>query len=192
MLLLGVLAAQAEAAAPAAAGSYDLLATEILTGSQASVTFSSLNSTYGSTYQHLQIRATFRSNRSASTGGAGIRFNSDSGTNYTRHWLEGDGSTVESSAVTSTDLTDLGAYTATTATANAFAASVVDILDPFETTKYTTIRRLNGYAANVYNIALGSGLWMNTAALTDIEIFDRFSTFVTGSRFSLYGLKKAA
>jgi hypothetical protein len=39
MLLLGVLAAQAEAAAPAAAGSYDLLETEILTGTQASVTF---------------------------------------------------------------------------------------------------------------------------------------------------------
>ena len=55
MLLLGVLAAQAEAAAPAGVAAYDLLETEILTGSQASVTFSSLGD-YASDYQHLQVR----------------------------------------------------------------------------------------------------------------------------------------
>jgi hypothetical protein len=167
----------------------DILQEIILEDSIASVTFENL-SQYASTYQHLQIRATYRSNRSASTGGAGIRFNADSGaTNYTRHWLQGDKVTMESDAVPDTNLMDLGAYTATTATANTFAASIVDILDPFESTKYTTIRRLSGYAANVYNITLGSGVWMNTAALTEIEIFDRFSTFVAGSRFTLIGLK---
>jgi hypothetical protein len=78
MLLLGVLAAQAEAAAPAAAGSYDLLETEILTGTQASVTFSSLNSTYGADYQHLQLRIVTRDNRGIS-GTNNIRLQVNSG-----------------------------------------------------------------------------------------------------------------
>ena len=191
MLLLGVLAAQAEAAAPAGAGSYDLLETEILTGSQASVTFSSLGD-YASDYQHLQIRAVMRSNRAATSSGAGIRFNSDSTTNYTRHFLEGNGSSVSSTGLANTDFADFSSVLGSTSTANSFAAAVVDLLDVFETSKYTTVRRLDGAASTFNVINLGSGVWRDTDALTDIEIFDRFSTFVTGSRFSLYGLKASA
>ena len=191
MLLLGVLAAQAEAAAPAGVAAYDLLETEILTGSQASVTFSSLGD-YASDYQHLQIRAVMRSNRGSTGGGAGIRFNSDSATSYTRHFLEGNGSAVTFFGAGNTNFADFSAYTGATSTADSFAAAVVDLLDVFETSKYTTVRRLDGAASTFNVINLGSGVWRDTDALTDIEIFDRFSTFVTGSRFSLYGLKASA
>lgn len=192
MLLLGVLAAQAEAA-PAAAGSYDLLETEILTGSQASVTFSSLNSTYGSTYQHLQIR--FTSRITETVGGAGtfyVNVNGDTGSNYARHNLRGDGSSVASYALSSSSTPDIGYTAGAESAANVFSAGVIDILDPFETTKYTTMRSSSGLVSGYKEVWLGSVLWMNTAALTSISL-ETFGVwnFVADSRFSLYGWKAA-
>jgi hypothetical protein len=73
---LGILAAQISVAA----GSYDLLETEILTGSQTSVTFSSLNSTYGADYQHLQARCVFSGGGVVSS--LRIQLNGDTGSNY--------------------------------------------------------------------------------------------------------------
>ena len=188
MLLLGVLAAQAEAAGPAVDSDYDLLETEILTGTQASVTFSSLNSTYGADYQHLQIRALARN--STTTGAMVFRFNSDSGSNYASHYLFGDGSTVYSGGNASQTSITQYVTSKSTEAANAFAPSVWDILDPFETTKNTTTRSLGG--TWLPEVILGSGFWNNTAALTDIEISVPSGNFVTGCRFSLYGLKASA
>ena len=191
MLLLGVLAAQAEGAV--AGGTYDLLETEILTGSQASVTFSSLNSTYGADYQHLQVR--FTSRITETVGGAGtfyVNVNGDTGSNYARHNLRGDGSSVLSYALTSSSTPDIGFTAGAESAANIFSAGVIDILDPFETTKYTTMRSASGLASGYKEVWLGSVLWMNTAALTSIS-FETYGVweFVTGSRFSLYGLRSA-
>jgi hypothetical protein len=37
---------------------------------------------------------------------------------------------------------------------------------------------------------LNSGLWRSTASVTDIQLFPNVGTnWVTGSRFSLYGIK---
>ena len=192
MLLLGVLAAQAEAAAPAAAGSYDLLETEILTGSQASVTFSNLNSTYGADYQHLQIRMTTRSTRAGNTSdGLDINYNGDTGSNYAWHRLLGNGSSVSSAAGSSQTTGVIGVTSAASSTADSFSGAVLDILDPFETTKYTTARCLSGITSTSL-IFLSSVLWMNTAALDSIALKADNGNLLAGCRFSLYGLKKAA
>ena len=193
MLLLGVLAAQAEGAV-AAAGSYDLLETEILTGSQASVTFSSLNSTYGADYQHLQIRITDRSDRADAETELRLQFNSDTGSNYARHLLAGYGSgspfSVGEASVTALRISQTPAASGTT---NVFSASVVDILDPFETTKYTTIRGIYGMLSTASRLGLNSGLWMNTNAIDSIKLFpDPGPNLVSGTRISLYGLKASA
>jgi hypothetical protein len=196
MLLLGVLAAQAEAAAPAAAGSYDLLETEILTGSEASVTFDSLNSTYGADYQHLQIRIVVRSAVSESASQIALYLNGDtSSANYAFHQLYGNGSTVGSEGYGSGTLGQITPIVRTfgaTGTADAFGAGVVDILDSFETSKYTTVRSLHG-AAGVNAVGLTSGLWMNTNAVDSITILKQGGgDLATASRFSLYGLKASA
>ena len=172
--------------------SYDLLETEILTGSQASVTFSNLNSTYGSTYQHLQIRLVGRFAASYSNIEPAIQFNSDTGGNYTRHRLEGNGSSVTSSAQASQTYLTLAGMPAASSTANVFGGAVIDILDPFETTKYTTVRSFGGMTSDNH-ISLKSGLWMNTAAVDEIKLFEGFfaTSWVQYSRFSLYGLKAA-
>jgi hypothetical protein len=198
MLLLGVLAAQAEAAAPAAAGSYDLLETEILTGTQASVTFSSLNSTYGADYQHLQIRYVARTDKTGDPDNyLHAQFNNVTSSSYASHQLQGNGSSVTSSALASQTYMRLanGSLIGAGASAGAFSASVIDILDPFETTKNTTARALTGISGGVtysYVINLSSGVFLSTAAITEIDLFPLSGNFVADSRFSLYGLKASA
>ena len=170
---------------PTAAGSYDLIESEILTGSQASVTFDVTG--LGSTYQHLQIRATPKV--TTADNALHIQVNADTGNNYYWHMLyTADGSTVGSYASGATSSVR-ATYTPPT-TANIFGACVIDILDPFETTKNTTFRSFGGYATP--RLGLYSGAWFNTNALTEIKLTAiAGSSLVSGSRFSLYGLKAA-
>lgn len=181
------------ASAGVSAGSFDLLETQVLTGSAASVTFSSL-STYASTYKHLQIRMTARSDRAGTNESHFyLRFNADSGANYRHHYLTGTGSTVASGDPTSSFPNGVFSFfgvTAATSATNNFGASVLDILDPFETTKNKTVRILNG-STDLNRIALGSGAWFNTSATSSLAIHSVYGNFITGSRFSLYGIKGA-
>lgn len=178
---------------PTAAGSYDLIQSEILTGSQASVTFDVTG--LGSNYQHLQIRYVVRSGIADVVDELFVYLNGDSGANYSNHYLRGNGSTVSSNAQTNASrIYDWGnTITGNTAPSNSFGVGVMDILDPFETTKYTTIRILGAspYAASAGYIALNSGSWRNTAAITSIQFDLPASSFVSGSRFSIYGLRSS-
>jgi hypothetical protein len=198
LIPLGILASSG-----GAAGSYELIETVSLSSGQSSVTFSSLD-TYNTTYQHLQVRASARMSVASNGTTGNLRLNGDTGANYARHYLQGTGSAVQSDAVTSNSyMYNLYAINAANDVSNSFTAIVVDILDPFETTKNTTVRALSGVPGNENRIRLGSGLWMNTASVTSITfISDQGGTsltfveegganFVQYSRFSLYGIKGA-
>jgi hypothetical protein len=182
----------ATAGAGGAAGSFDLLETQVLTGNTASITFSSL-STYASTYQHLQLRYTARVTENI--GGAGtfyLNVNSDTGSNYARHFLRGNGSSVVTASLTSTNAPDIGYTAGSESAANIFSAGVIDILDPFETTKYKTMRTSSGLVSGYKEVWLSSLLWQNTNALSSISLETYGShSFVQYSRFSLYGIKAA-
>ena len=180
----------ATAGVTAAAGSYDLLSTTILTSSQASVTFSNLNN-FAADYQHLQIRVVAQTNRSTfPDDNILIRFNSDTGSNYSEHSLRGTGSSVISGANTSTTGINCRGIGATGGGGN-FGAAVIDILDAFETTKYPTTRSFSGYSSQP--VCLESGSWRNTAAITTIALTPVVgSLLTTGSRFSLYGIRRVA
>ena len=176
------------ALAPTVTGfSEDILQEIVLEDSAASVTFADLDQ-YASTYQHLQIRYTARS---ADGGASGTDtmvayLNGDTGANYRGHGLYGTGSSVGSQVQRTNDLY-IGLAAGSSSTANAFAAGVVDILDPFETTKNTTSRSLSGNPTNF--LQLMSGAWFNTNALTSIEIFIAPRNIGAGSRFTLIGVK---
>lgn len=184
---LGIFSA---AGAGGVAGTYELIESQILGSSQASITFSSLG-TYSSTYKHLQIRAVARSTRASTNPEIlGIRFNADSGSNYSYHQLYGTGSSVVSDAFTSqTSLYALRATGASVA-ANVFNAGVVDILDPYSTTKNTTTRSAQGGVETTNLVLLTSGAWYNTNSITSLELVPATgSSIVAGSRFSLYGIR---
>ena len=177
-------------AAGAGGSDYELIETNILGSAQAEVVFSSL-ATYASTYKHLQIRMVARTNRAGDDGeNVGVRLNADTGSNYADHVLVGNGSSVQSAAGTSQTRMVLAVVTATTATANAFGVSVIDILDSYSTTKNKTLRALAGLQATSSRVYLMSGLWMNTASITSATLLPLSGgSFIAGSRFSLYGIR---
>ena len=165
----------------------DILAEEVLTSSQASVTFSSLD-TLAAGYQHLQIRyVAGNTNVATDFDNVIMRFNSDAGANYAHHRLWGTGSVNSYASSSQTQM--LGGLVSR-GSSTAFAANVIDILDAFETTKNKTIRVLTGGTNSSQNvIGLNSGLWISTSAVTTILLSNFENTFRVGSRFTLIGLK---
>ena len=74
-----------------AGGSYESIQTVTVgAGGSASVTFSSIPATY----KHLQIRGILRSSYSPSNTSMRLTFNSDTGNNYSSHFLMSTGSSV--------------------------------------------------------------------------------------------------
>ncbi len=176
------------AASGVSAGSFDLLETQVLTSAASNITFNSL-STY-SAYQHFQLRILSRSSRASSGDNLFMRFNGDTGSNYSRHILYGEGGgSAASFGQASQTYADLGTIPGATYTSNAFSAAVVDILDPFETTKYKTVRAFNGVGS--LWVALNSAAWLNTNALSSIQVYAPNGNLVQYSRVSLYGIKAA-
>lgn len=182
LIPFGVLSA---AGAGGVAGTYELIETQILGSSQSSITFSNLG-TYSSTYRHLQIRYTARN--SSTNNQTFIRFNADTGSNYARHILYGDGNSVRSEATTSQTSGYVGQVFPSTGTANGFAAAVIDILDVYGN-KNKTVRSLSGEVGSPAYVTLHSSLWMSTASVTSITLLTSGNNYVANSRFSLYGIR---
>jgi hypothetical protein len=161
-----------------AAGGFDLLETTTLSTSASSVTFSGLGAY--SDYKHLQVRAVSK----ATTGFQILTFNGDSGSGntYTTHLLQGNGSSVFSSAEVGVTYGILNHSSKTD-----WSANVIDILDAFSTDKFTTVRSFGGVASGSSIVQFISGAWYNTAAITSLTISK--SALEIGSRFSLYGVK---
>ena len=184
--ILGIYASQISGHLWAPSGSYDSIATVTVgSGGQASVDFTSIPSTY----THLQIRGI---GRSASTNNAWrIRFNGDSGSNYSRHYLFGDGSNpVQTAAGSSLTSIGLGVFSTSTQTSGVFTGLVADVLDYANTSKNTTLRSAAGFDNNGSGtVGLFSGAWFNTAAITSVSIFIDSGNIAEYSQFALYGIK---
>ena len=167
----------------------DVLAEEILTSSQASVTFSGLD-TLAAGYRHLQIRALGRSSDSYGGVSGWIILNGDTTSGvYGVHRLAGYGSSVSSNGWTS-NKADLYGWFGATNTANAFTALITDIYDFSSTTKKTTMSTLTGAEGSSFdNIELRSHSYNSTDAITSIQLVVSASNFVAGSSFTLIGVK---
>lgn len=178
--ILGIYASQISGHLWAPSGAYDSIATVTVGGGgSSSISFTSIPATY----THLQIRGISKMSSGASLY---MQLNSDTGSNYARHYLNGNGSTVGAGANSS--FTNMFAGTTANATST-FGANVIDILDYTNTNKYTTSRSLSGADSNGSGfVQFFSGLWMNTAAVTTITITGD-SNFDQYSQFALYGIK---
>lgn len=177
------------AAAVVETNSYESIATQTVgAGGAASVTFSSIPSTY----KHLQIRLLGRIDRSGeSSDFFTLRFNSDTGSNYSWHALEGSGTTVYAESGANSSAPRNGDITATTASASIFGVGVVDILEYKNTNINKTVRSFTGRDQNGSGwVWFGSSNWRNTAAITTINILPTIGTgFQQYSTFALYGIK---
>lgn len=168
---------------------FESIATATGTGSAGTITFSNIPGTY----QHLQIRGIARS---TITGDDDINFlvtfNSDTALNYSDHVLRGSGATVAAGAtVSAAAITIFRAGRRNLSSTNTLGASIIDIHDYASTTKNKTLRYFSGNDDNdtTGDVALGSGLWMSTSAITSIEIKTVSDSWTTQTQFALYGIK---
>jgi hypothetical protein len=187
--ILGIFASQISGHLWAPSGAYDSIATVTVgSGGSSSISFTSIPSTY----THLQLRINGRDNRGVYRDFFAINFNGDTGNNYAGHSLGGNGSSASAGGYSTFNEIQCGWVAGASANnANGFGVSVTDILDYTNTNKNTTVRGLGGYDDNGQgDIQLFSGLWMNTAAITQISVTPGSGTsFSEYSSFALYGIK---
>jgi hypothetical protein len=170
----------------------EAIATTYLEADAASVTFSSLGS-----YEHLQIRVSGRHNNS---GGGGssiyIRFNGDTGSNYSTHTIQAYNSTnTAADAYTGQAFVYAGGRITgplTPSSAN-YGTSVIDILDYRNGSKNTTMHQmsavLDDYESGSY-VWFSSALWDNTAAVTSILLYPPSGSFLRSTEMTLYGIQE--
>lgn len=173
---------------PDPVGAYESISTTTVgAGGTPTVTFSSIPSTYS----HLQLRMMVRTTASQSTDFPYLRFNGDSGANYSWHQMAGNGSSLSSGAATGDTYCIVERCTGANASADIFGVMIVDILDYANTNKYKTTRHLGGFDANGSGqVNLQSNMWLNTAAISSITIGSSTSVGLAQySSFALYGVK---
>lgn len=164
---------------------FEQISTQILASNATSVTFTSIPATY----KHLQIRFTARFADAYTSSNFSIRLNSDSAANYASHRLTSQSGAISADNLTATATPYLGFIPGASTTANTFAAGVIDLFDYADTNKTKVMRAFIGSESSS-RMSIGSSLWTNTSAVTTLQLRDAGGlNLVTGSRFTLYGIK---
>jgi hypothetical protein len=195
---LGILAVAG--AGGGAVPAFELIETSLVSSDTTSVTLSSIPQTY----KHLQVRWTGRNNQNwgsiGSSPGFWIQINGVTSSSYSTHRLIGNGSSVSSGANTSLDYIRFTSILANAfGPTSSFGAGVIDIVDYTNTATNKTVRSLAGYNSNsteIGGVSLSSGALISTGAVSSITLGAGNGPagggqFVSGSRFSLYGIKGA-
>ena len=169
------------------ANTYQLISSNVLSSSAASVTFSSIPATY----TDLVLRITARGTRVNTVAILYLRFNGDTGTNYSDTTVVGNGATASSTRSTSNTVLLVGVIPAANATSNTFGSAETYI------PSYTVSQNkpVGSFAVQEDNITTAyaygtAALWRNTAAITSIEALPSINDFAAGSSFYLYGISK--
>jgi hypothetical protein len=122
----------------------------------------------------------------------GIRFNSDTGSNYSSTNMRGDGSAASSGRQSSSTAIDNSLDDIARNPNVANAVTIWNIQNYSNSTTYKTVLyRHNNATADASGTSAGVGLWRSTSAITDIRLLATSSTqnFKSGSTFTLYGIK---
>jgi hypothetical protein len=156
---------------------YEPIATTTLSTATAEVTFSSISGSYTDLVYIIY-------NKSGGTNSK-LRFNSDSGSNYSATQLYADGSSVAS-------LRESNQTRAPSGTIDNDGMAIGHIMNYSNTTTYKTFIARGGAGTGTYLDAVVS-LWRSTSAITSISFTqDSGSTnFASGSTFTLYGIASA-
>ena len=168
---------------------FESIASASGTGSNTTITFSSIPSTFTA----LQVRFTIIGTSSGTD--PYLYFNGDYGSpyNYAWHRLIGDGSAVTASGSGGDSGVRLifGADTSATYP----ISGIIDIQQYASTTQNKTVRTFAGQDANgtfAGPVGLTSGLWNNTNAVTSLSlILAGGPAYATGTTIALYGIKGA-
>jgi hypothetical protein len=171
------------------ANTYNFIASNVLSSSAASVTFSAIPATY----TDLVVRWTGRVDTAAVTPSVYLQLNADTGTNYSYTALEGTGSAASSYRAATNAFIHIGRSSGSTATANTFGSGEVYI-PSYTLSQNKPVGAVGMGETNATTAIMDAtaGLWRNTAAITSVTVYPAASgNFVSGSSFYLYGIKNS-
>jgi hypothetical protein len=185
LLPLGLLS---QGGGAAALDGFEPISSTVLTGTQASITISSIPATYSA----LQLRIVARSNTSVTFDDMILRFNGDSTSVYSWKTLDTNGGTTSQQAVSETSIRLFGIGGANLTT-SAFGAMTMDIIGYRNTNMRTLVRGFGGafsFQSNFTgNSSVFNGLWNPTTTVTSLSVAPRSGgSFIAGTRVSLYGV----
>lgn len=161
---------------------YEKIATTTLGSLQTEITFSSIPATY------TDIVLIFNGVR-----GSGpdldlcLRFNGDTGSNYSNTTLRGTGSAVDSFRNTSQTLIRIGVITADRTMMRA------NLMNYANTNIHKSVIGRQDSINGSYGLTQTVGLWRDTSAINSVTIRNQptFGSFDTGCVATLYGILKA-
>lgn len=165
----------------AAGNTYVALATQTVASATASVTFSSISGAY------TDLVIVYSATTSSGANDINIRFNSDTGSNYSTTALWGNGTSAGSSRQTSVTSAYVDYYGAP-GTSEA-GINIISIQNYSNATTYKTFLARAGRAGQGVDATVG--LWRSTAAITSVTLLLTSNTISVGSTFSLYGIAAA-
>lgn len=163
---------------------YEPIATTTLGSAAASIAFTSITSAY------TDLRLVVTSLANAGTIGGMIRFNSDSGSNYSYSRMTGNGTAASSTRVS--NFTQLNTAFSGNATTTIPMLQTVDIFSYAGLTNKTVLVTSQSDQNGSGAVERSCGLWRNTAAITRIDVFpNSANNFAAGTTATLYGILKA-
>jgi hypothetical protein len=163
-----------------AGNTYEAIRTETLASAQASVTFSSIPSTY------TDLVIVFAGTAVTGNNYMGLQFNGDTGNNYSSTLLRGNGTAAQSARLSNQPQADTAYGSPVNTDQNNI---IVQIQNYSNTTTYKTMLSRSNSASVETSATVA--LWRNTAAITSIVLKLTSNNFASGSTFSLYGIKSA-
>jgi hypothetical protein len=155
---------------------YFPLANITLGSSASSITFSSIPT---SGYRDLILVGD--GTLTGTSVGVGLRYNSDSGTNYSSVLMAGNGTSASGAGNTNTNIADV-AFFDNTSKMN----FITQIMDYSATDKHKTLLSRSNQGATL--VIAYSARWANTAAITSVEVLALTNAFASGTTLALYGI----
>jgi hypothetical protein len=167
------------------AQTYEPIQTTTLGTATNIVTFSSIPQTY----TDLILITNFAT--SVLNEDAYVQFNSDTGNNYSRTHVRGNGASALSSRAANQPFIPIDIDSSGTTLNTGIQTATHFMNYSNATTNKTVICRSGTNGGSFTGTTLLLGLWRNTNAITRIDIKATGGNFVVGSTFTFYGVKSA-
>jgi hypothetical protein len=165
---------------PVGVSAYVALANATVSTPVLSVTFSSVSQSF----RDLVVVISGRETASNGSNNTYLRFNNDSGSNYSMVRMNGDGSAANADTVSGVTVAGW-AFIENSPTSN-FTPIIYNINDYSATDKHKAVLGRGSGASNF--VSATASRWANTAAITTVEVRTSTTSFVAGSTISLYGV----
>lgn len=158
------------------------IATTTLGSAASTITFSSIPSTY----TDLRLVITFSKETATSQTSCVVRFNSDTGTNYSFTSVYGNGTSAASTRSTNDNY--IYANFMTDATSASLCFTSIDVFSYAGSTYKTVLTTGSGDKNGSGAVERIVGLWRSTSAINTVALISQIGNFAAGTTATLYGI----